>query len=399
MDKPLGVIGTALLDIAEVIKKKYQVVYKHVIDINKTISKGLVDSKTGAAVLKNVKKPFKDLQAGDMNASLDQMMSESIDKPLFQQDNRDVSGSGQGMRLDSSESGNKAKALTDNSSMKKFGDNLRFDMDGYLMEAGDHYTTEQHEHLTQNIFTQGMQAVNEKKSFIDGLSFDEIKEKLNQEFDAKVAKPKREKLYVTVDEDILRSKQSDAPSLDSTFDFSISHDIDVEAKLASDYGLTRFRFADFEEILSKVPRDKEAQRDAPEPQEELMNQLGLGDVPFADFGYDQNFFEDKTDLDIKDQFIGDDLPNLALPDEKEEGPSAIVEKILKMVPKDLGKKKAPKLFFADIVKAFEKERDAADIFYDLMCAARTGDIHLLQAFPTDTDKATRLPVIEVASSH
>jgi hypothetical protein len=243
-----------------------------------------------------------------------------------------------------------------------------------------------------------MQAVNEKKSFIDGLSFDEIKEKLNLEFDAKVAKPKREKLYVTVDEDIVRSKHSDHASLDSTFDFSIAHDIDVEAKLACDYGLTRFRLADFDEILAKMPRDKEVQREAPEPQDELMNQLGLTDGAFNEFGYDQNFFEDRLDLDIKDQFIGDDLPNLALPDEKEEGPSLLVEKIIKMVPKDTGKKKAPKTYFADVVKAFEQERDAADIFYDLMCAARTGEIRLAQDFPTDIDRATRLPVIELTST-
>ena len=38
-DKPLNIIGTALVDIAEVIKKKYQLVFKGVLDINKAISK------------------------------------------------------------------------------------------------------------------------------------------------------------------------------------------------------------------------------------------------------------------------------------------------------------------------------------------------------------------------
>lgn len=38
-DKPLNVIGSTLIDIAEVIKRKYQAVFKGVLDINRTISK------------------------------------------------------------------------------------------------------------------------------------------------------------------------------------------------------------------------------------------------------------------------------------------------------------------------------------------------------------------------
>jgi hypothetical protein len=38
-DKPLVVIGKTLVDMADVIKKKYQYVFKGVLDINRTISK------------------------------------------------------------------------------------------------------------------------------------------------------------------------------------------------------------------------------------------------------------------------------------------------------------------------------------------------------------------------
>jgi hypothetical protein len=39
IQKPLNVIGSTLIDIAEVIKKKYQAVFKGVLDINRAISK------------------------------------------------------------------------------------------------------------------------------------------------------------------------------------------------------------------------------------------------------------------------------------------------------------------------------------------------------------------------
>lgn len=38
-DKPLAVIGTTLVSMAEVIKKKFQIVFKGVVDINRNISK------------------------------------------------------------------------------------------------------------------------------------------------------------------------------------------------------------------------------------------------------------------------------------------------------------------------------------------------------------------------
>lgn len=38
-DKPLVVIGKTLVDIADIIKKKYQYVFKGVLDINRSISK------------------------------------------------------------------------------------------------------------------------------------------------------------------------------------------------------------------------------------------------------------------------------------------------------------------------------------------------------------------------
>lgn len=41
IEKPLNVIGSTLIDIAEVIKKKYQAVFKGVLDINRAISKVL----------------------------------------------------------------------------------------------------------------------------------------------------------------------------------------------------------------------------------------------------------------------------------------------------------------------------------------------------------------------
>lgn len=41
-DKPLAVIGTTLVNMAEVIKKKFQLVFKGVVDINRNISKVVV---------------------------------------------------------------------------------------------------------------------------------------------------------------------------------------------------------------------------------------------------------------------------------------------------------------------------------------------------------------------
>ena len=402
MDKPLGVIGTTLVDIAEVIKKKYQLVYKNVIDINKTISKGLVDSKGAAGIVRNLKKPLKDsLHGGDLNASLDKEMSDSIDRPLFQADNRDVSGSGQGVRIDGSVSGDKAKG-TDNSSSKKLSEGMRFDMDGYFVEGTDNFTTEQHDHLTNNIFTQGMEAIAEKKNFIDGLSFDEIKEKLNQEFDAKVARPKKEKTYVTVDEDIVRHKTDSVDTADVSLEIPFLPEIDLDSKLFSEFGLTKYRFADFEDIVVAVGKDREEMREAAEIGEDFMNQMGFGDAGgFNEFGFDANLFEDNRldDEDVKDHFIGDDQLDLKLANDEEEANSGIVERIIKMVPKDVGKKKAAKFYFSDVVSKLSNEKDAADVFYDLMCAARTGSITLAQSFPSELDGSSRLPVIEVSLAH
>lgn len=42
LDKPLGVVGATLVDVAEVIKKKYQNVYRNILKISGSISK--VDS-------------------------------------------------------------------------------------------------------------------------------------------------------------------------------------------------------------------------------------------------------------------------------------------------------------------------------------------------------------------
>lgn len=38
-DKPLGIVGATLVDVAEVIKKKYQNVYRNILKISGSISK------------------------------------------------------------------------------------------------------------------------------------------------------------------------------------------------------------------------------------------------------------------------------------------------------------------------------------------------------------------------
>jgi hypothetical protein len=393
--KPLAVVGTALVGIAEVIKRKYQQVYKGVIEIHKNISKGPTEPKQ-PQTMRNVKKPIGDT-LGDGEVSLDKELTESVDRPLFQNE-KDKSSSGQGMKLDSS--GQRQQIGSSGRKNNLQGENMKFDLDGFFVEPGDNFTTEQHEFLQHNLFTQDINMSAERTNTMEKLSFDEIKQKLDRDFDLKTSKPKQGgKVYLTMDSSATKEREADDDSQSTTFDFD--PEFDPTRKMATEFALYGdYALKDFDEILMSLPKDSREAHRASEAK--IDGQVDIDyQMPEAamDYQFNSDAFQEMTNLFTQplDQFIGDDKANLELPPDATTSQGGYADRILDLFPRG-GKKKQTKMYFSDVVNNLSAERDAADLFYDLMCAARTGDIKLSQAFPSAIDKDTRLPVIEISLS-
>lgn len=340
----------------------------------------------GSAVLKNVKKPIM-LNAENLDVSLDKEVNESIDKPLFQAERRDNSGvSGQGIKIDASES-NRQRDTSNQRNM--VGDGLNFDMNGYFAE-NDFFTTEQQEYLQNNMFTQNIEAISDQKKKVDVMSFDEIKERLDRDFASKAVRAKTEKnQFIKIDEELVKQ--------DLTAETSINFESTV---LLQDgcYKLNPYAEEDFLSLISNlVTEGKEEYRGDQGFPEDNFPQIDVAGQGF-DFEMNQDMFMDvNQNFQPQDQFIGDENVKLELPDQFTESQGSFTERIVEMV-KHTGKQKAKKFFFSDVVSKFSAERDVADLFYDLMCAGKTGSIHLAQEFGGPIDRKTHLPVIEITTS-
>lgn len=336
-----------------------------------------------AGVLKNVKKPIM-LNGENLDVSLDKEVSESIDKPLFQADKRDNSGlSGQGIKIDGSEP-NKQKEISGQRNM--FGEGLNFDVNGYFNDQ-EYFTTEQNEYFQQNMFTQNVEALSEHKKKVEIMSFDEIKERLDKEFASKVAKPKGEKnQYIKMDEDPTKQLQ--------TADTSINFDCNVKGLFKND----EMNACEEEDFVLLLPS---LQEEGIEPHrgdfglpDDNFPQLDIGGQDF-DLGMNQEIFTDlEPNFQPQDRFIGDENVKLELPDQFTESQGSFAERIIEVVQKG-AKRKDKKIFFSDVVDKFSAERDVADLFYDLMCACKIGNITLAQEFHGPVDRVTHLPVIEI----
>ena len=116
-----------------------------------------------------------------------------------------------------------------------------------------------------------------------------------------------------------------------------------------------------------------------------------------DFGLNLNgndlFVELDGNFQPQDMFLGDEQLTTNLKTESEEGQASFSDRIANLVPAN--KKKSNKFYFSDVVGKLKAERDPADLFYDLMCVARAGQVQLKQDFPSQVDKKTRLPIIEL----
>lgn len=343
-----------------------------------------------AGIIKNMKKPLNQLMAADnVDQSLDKEMSDSIDRPLFQADKKDNSGlSGQGMRIGDSES-NRKKEISGQHGM--VGDGIGYDMNGYFTDYQDNFAADQQEMLQNNMFTQDLAAMSDQKRRVDNMSFDDIKEKLERELLTKTSKPKIEKNnFVKVDDNLT--------SVQTTRDIKINY-LSSLAIQGPEIRSLDYMDENLEVMFKNLQAEsKEAHRAEDILQEDILPGLEI-DMPDFDFGLGNDAFEEiDMKFQVQDQFIGDENANLELPDQFTESQGSYVDKIMMLLPKG-GKKKAAKLHFTDIVKAFSTERDPADLFYDLMCAGKTGGITLGQSFPSEIDRETNLPVIEVALPH
>lgn len=336
-----------------------------------------------------MKKPLNQLMAADnVDQSLDKEMSESIDKPLFQADKKDNSGlSGQGMRIGDSES-NRKREISGQHGMNAEG--MAYDMNGYFMDYQDNFAADQQEMLQQNLFTQDLAAMSDQKRRVDNMSFDEIRERLERELLTKTSKPRAEKNnFVKVDENLT----SEQTTRDVTINYLSVLDIQGKENPALDYMNENLEII-FRNLQAEA---KETHRGEDILQEDVLPGLDMN-MPEFDFGMGGEVFEEvDMNFQVQDQFVGDENVKLELPDQFTESQGSYVERIIGMLPKG-GKKKGSKLHFADIVKAYSTERDAADLFYDLMCAGKTGKIALDQSFPAEIDRETNLPVIEVTVS-
>jgi hypothetical protein len=339
-----------------------------------------------SGILKNVKKPVV-LNSDNLDVSLDKEVSESIDKPLFQADKRDVSGvSGQGIKIDASES-NKQKEI---SGQRNFvGDGINFDMNGYFAD-NEYFTTEQHEYLQNNMFTQNIEAISDQKKKVDTMSFDEIKERLDRDFASKTIRAKIEKnQLIKVDEALTKEDRT----ADTTINFETSILLQDNCHM-----LNPFAEEDLSTLLMSIPMEskEEFRGDAPYVEDNFPN-LDIGNQDY-DYGMNQEMFTDiERNFQPVDQFIGDENVNLELPDQFTESQGSFAERIVELVTKT-GKKKDKKFFFSDVVAKFAAERDVADLFYDMMCAGKLGTIHLAQEFAGPIDRKTNLPIIEVSLS-
>ena len=213
----------------------------------------------------------------------------------------------------------------------------------------------------------------------------------------KASKPRREKQFVTIDENITMDKLSTSTT-DTQIDFEPI--FDPHSRYEAEFGLvTSFIDKDFKETLRNLPRDEREEQRLAEAagQDDFMAGFDMGN---NDFGMNMNGDDLFVDLDREfqpqDMFLGDDHLTTTLKTEAGEGQQTFAERIAGFVP--TGKKKASKVYFADVVGKLKSERDAADLFYDLMCAARTGQVQLKQDFPSRIDKSSRLPVIELQSA-
>jgi hypothetical protein len=256
-----------------------------------------MESKS-AGILKNVKKPIV-LNGENLDVSLDKEVSESIDKPLFQADKRDNSGiSGQGIKIDASES-NRKKEISGQRNM--FGDALQFDMNGYFADQ-EYFTTEQQEHLQNNMFTQNIEAISDHKRKVDIMSFEEIKERLEKDFASKATRTKVEKnQFVKVDEELVKQEYT----ADTTINFDST--IRIHDKLNE---LNPFGDEDFLSLLPSIHTDgREEQRGDIDFPEDNFPQIDIGGQDF-DFGMNQDLFTDMNqNFQPQDQFIGDENVN------------------------------------------------------------------------------------------
>ena len=337
-----------------------------------------------------------------VDASLDKELSESVDRPLFQAEVRDKSDSGQGIKIDGSDSGRKnlgGSSLRKNGGLGETNNPLKFDLDGFFMDqGGDNFTTDQHAFLQDNLFTQDIESATDRKRQLDGLSFDEIKDKLERDFDLKTLRPKQGKVYLTMDSNVTTT---DSTMLDRTDSSEINFDLEFNPlkRMANEFDLcTDYHMRDFDELLSSFPKEREARRASDRKDEEGQVNIDFGGFPESnfDFNFGNDQFQDigKAYQIPTDQFIGDDKLNLELPSDATASQGGFTDRILDLIPRN-AKKKGGKIFFSDVVTKLENERDPADLFYDLMCAARNGDILLCQGFPSGIDKNTGLPVIEI----
>lgn len=360
--------------------------------------------------MKTVKKPLKDvMRAEGADLSMDKELTASLENPLFQADNKESShGSNPAIKMEGSDkSGSGAKRLDENA--------FRFGVEGYFLDQMDNFTTEQNDFFQRNLFTQEMDQMANKRKLLDGLTFEEIQEKLNQELQEKASKPKKERTYVTVDELVTKTTAQTADGSQHSSDFSLADftpEFQIERRIESEYGLNEFGKLDWEDIFTNLPREMRDQVRRSEPAQGPTDDLpgGFGgmeggfnqnmDFGMPDFG-NFNFEEPDRANAPEDLFIGEEQAQLTFSYDTDEAQTGFASKIVNMLKDQNNKKKKnsnpEKLHFADVVSKFKQERDVADLFFDLMCAARTGDIHLDQKFPSVIDKKTHLPVIEISA--
>lgn len=340
--------------------------------------------------MRNMKKPLKDLvQNNGLEVSLDQELTESLDRPLFQADNRDISGSRDGLKIESSDSNLKKNLQNSN----KGKDGLRFDPEGFLHDPYDNFTTDQQDGFQGNIFTQQMDEMGNKNTAMQGLSFDEIKEKLNQGFDAKEAKAKKEKMFVTIDDhSSMNQTMASTNLMNSTF----CPEFNLKKKLENECGTFKYLQKDFQSFLrTSLMANKENYRgnssekpDFEKPDFDLNNEQ----YNYGAIGEQDNQFEAFIQAEpIEDKFIGDEKVDELNYDEGSTTTSSHIDNLLKAIKKRKGKEGS----FAKVVEDLGQTRDAADLFYDLMCLTKLGEVSLKQDFQNTMDGNTRLPKIGI----
>ena len=349
------------------------------------------------------------MRAEGADVSMDRELTASLENPLFQADNKESShGSNPAIKMEGSDkSGSGAKRLDEMG--------FRFGAEGYFLDQMDNFTTEQNDYFQRNLFTQEMDQLANKRKLLDGLTFEEIQDKLNQELQERASKPRKEKTYVTIDEAVTKTSLSTANDSQQDADFSLAGftpEFQINRKIENEYGLNEFGQLDWEDILSNLPREM---REQPRRSEQLHDGLdqefagfagmdagfGQGDFGGPDFGA-FNLEEMDRNTGPQEMFVGEEEPGLTFSYGNADNQQGLSSKIVAMVKEGPSKKKRgaaqAKLYFADVVAKFKGERDVADLFFDLMCAARTGDIHLDQNFPSVIDKKTNLPEIMISAS-